>query len=325
MVSNAIKSIVLVPSWVPRWHQYIARTLAPPEQEPKTFEAFASLQMDTWINPQPRALNLVAQGAQITSVKTVSRIIDNSKTWRHASAETANELLFEFVEPLKASTADSTELFYTRSTLLTAGNDWFGGIIEDKEQHFADFLAFIYNPTMLSDSDLEADLNQARGRSAQEIRSDRPLSRQPNMLQDSLFRPRTDLPLPPVTKTGRAHCFQEAMRGACTWRRLIVTEDGHVGLGPQVTEPGDVVCILNDSILPLLLRPEADGDSFKLVGEAYVQGMMFGEVKISEVEEIVLSDKPFVKLAETEPVETELDDSSSESDQSELDPNDLPS
>lgn len=286
-------TLVKVPSWVPRWHQYFARTLAPSEQEPKTFEAFASLKLESVVETHVRGLELITHGARITHVKSVSRTIDNFKTRRQVSAETANEVWVEFIEPLKASTMDPTELFYTLSTLLTAGKDWFGGIIEDREQHFADFLAFMYNPALLSDSEFEADLNKAL-RPTRKNQRDGPPSQQPNMLQDSLFRPRTDLAFPPITKTGRAHCFQEAMRGACTWRRLIVTEDGHVGLGPQVTELGDLVCIFKDAIMPLILRPEADGDKFKLVGEAFIQGMMFGELTISQVEQIVLSDKPFV-------------------------------
>ncbi|KAG6368461.1 hypothetical protein INS49_002668 [Diaporthe citri] len=296
----ADETLVKVPSWVPRWHQYFSRTLAPQEEEPKTFEASASMKTHSVPKTDVRGLELIAYGARVTRVKTVSRIIDASKTLRHTSAKTANKLWVEFIGPLKASTSDPGELFYTLSTLLTAGKDWLGGVIEDREQHFADFLALIYDPILLSGGDpgvlrrrfMEADeggeppkyISWAQG----------PLFQKPNVLQDLLFRPRTDLALPPVAKTGRAHCFQEAMRGACTWRRLIVTENGHVGLGPQATELGDVVCILEGAIMPLILRPEADSDSFKLVGEAYVQGMMFGEVKISEVEQIVLSDKPFV-------------------------------
>lgn len=291
---EADHTLVNVPSWVPRWHQYFARTLAPSELERKTFEVSASINFDSMAKIEVRGLKLITHGAQIARVKIVSRVIDNTKTRRHNSAEMANEVWMEISEHLKASSTNQTELLYALSALLTAGKDWFGGIIEDRQQHFADFLALMYNPALLSDGGFEVERNQALGESKQTDLRDRTISRRPNMLQDSLFRPRTNFVLPPVTKTGRSHCFQEAMRGACTWRRLIVTDSGHVGLGPQVTEPGDVVCILKGAIMPLLLRPEADGDSFKLVGEAYIQGMMFGEYTISQVEQIVLSDKPFV-------------------------------
>ena len=290
-------TLVKVPSWVPRWHQYFARTLAPDERETKTFDASASLSLDSVPKTDVRGLKLIAHGARISRVKSVSHVFDNMATWRSTAHLTANEIWMQISDTLKASITDPSEVLYALSTLLTAGKDCFGGVIKEREQHFADFLAFMY-PIMLHLISVEMYLNQAPGKSTKVDRIDSPLF---ELLTDSLFRPRTDLALPPVTKTGQAHSFQEAMRGACTWRRVVVTEDGHVGLGPQVTEPGDVVCILKDAIMPLVLRPEADGDSFKLVGEAYMQGMMFGEIKISEVEQIVISDKPFVNPVETEP------------------------
>lgn len=171
------------------------------------------------------------------------------------------------------------------SALVTAGKDWSGRIIVDSEQHVADLIALMYYLILLSDQ-FQAYLDEI-GR--------------PNMLQNLLFRPRTNIALPPVTKTGQAHSFLEAMRSTCTTRCILTTEDSRVGLGPQVTKPGDIVCIFMDAMVPLLLRPIAKSDSFKLVGETYIQGMMFGEVTIYQVEQIVLSDKPFV-----DPVELEL-------------------
>lgn len=302
-ISEKIKAddtLIQVPSWVPRWHQYFARTLAPQELEMKTFKTSASISTDLVSRTNVRGLELNTYGARIARVKSVSRIFDSSMTLPHISPETTNEVWIEAFDALKASITDPTEVLYALSTLLTAGKDWFGGIIENREQHFADFLAFMYNPAMFSDGGIEVGLDHAQGGSTRAKWRDGPQRRHPNLLLDSLFRPRTDLALPPVAEQGQAHCFREAMRGACTWRRLLVTDDGHVGLGPQVTEPGDVVCILQDAIMPLVLRPETDGDKFKLVGEAYIQGMMFGEIHIYDVEQIVLSDKPFVSLDEIE-------------------------
>lgn len=297
---QADDTVIKVPSWVPRWHQYFARTLTPQEQEIKTFNACASISTDFVSRAHVRGLELNTYGARITRIRSISQIFDSSMTLRHTSPEMASEVWMEAFDALKASITDPMEVLYTLSSLLTAGKDWFGGIIEDREQHFADFLAFMYNPAMFSDGGTEVDLDHAQGGSTGAKCRDGPQRRHPNMLLEALFRPRTDLALPPVAKPGHAHCFREAMRGACTWRRLLVTDDGHVGLGPQVTEPGDVVCILQDAIMPLVLRHEAEGHSFKLVGEAYIQGMMFGEVPISEVEQIVMSDKPFVNLDEIE-------------------------
>ncbi|KAF7504440.1 hypothetical protein GJ744_002244 [Endocarpon pusillum] len=58
-------------------------------------------------------------------------------------------------------------------------------------------------------------------------------------------------------------------------RRLFSTQRGFLGLGPQILESGDVVCIFPDTPVPLVLRPV--DDYFLLVGECYVDGIMDGE------------------------------------------------
>ncbi|KAL1872966.1 hypothetical protein Daus18300_004106 [Diaporthe australafricana] len=256
------------------------------EYEDKTFNASASLQLDSVANIHIRGLEVITCGAQISRVQNVSPLL---KTWGRTTIHSVSRLCIDVVNSLKSlesSTADLTELLYTMSALVTAGKDWSGRIIEDSEQHFADLVALMYDPVVLSDQ-VETYLYKIE---------------RPNRLQDLLFRPRTDIALPPVTKTGQAHRFLEAMRNACTLRCLLITEDGHVGLGPQVSKLGDVLCILKDATVPLLLRPIAGSDSFKLVGETYMQGMMLGEVTISQVEQIVLSDKPFADPVELEVV-----------------------
>ena len=53
------------------------------------------------------------------------------------------------------------------------------------------------------------------------------------------------------------------------------TEKGYYVLGPKVTQPGDIVCVLFGGKLPFCLRPL--GDRYLLVGECYVHGLMNGE------------------------------------------------
>jgi hypothetical protein len=57
---------------------------------------------------------------------------------------------------------------------------------------------------------------------------------------------------------------------------LIETDDGYLGVGPEGTRPGDLVCILGGSTLPILLRPTGKGQ-YLHVGPAYVLGFMNGE------------------------------------------------
>jgi hypothetical protein len=49
-------------------------------------------------------------------------------------------------------------------------------------------------------------------------------------------------------------------------------------MGPTVLEVGDEVWILAGADVPLILRPSASsGEEYRLVGEAYVHGIMQGE------------------------------------------------
>jgi hypothetical protein len=58
-------------------------------------------------------------------------------------------------------------------------------------------------------------------------------------------------------------------------RRMIRTDTGHIGLAPVLTTAVDKVALLNGASVPVILRPH--GDSWELVGEAYVHGIIFGE------------------------------------------------
>ncbi|OJD30029.1 het domain-containing protein [Diplodia corticola] len=71
-------------------------------------------------------------------------------------------------------------------------------------------------------------------------------------------------------------CFLGMVGIACRGRRLFVTMDGHIGLGPGRMTEGDVIGVLYGSHWPFVLRP--CGDGFLLVGYCYVDGMMHGEI-----------------------------------------------
>ena len=69
-------------------------------------------------------------------------------------------------------------------------------------------------------------------------------------------------------------------------RRLFATRKGYLGLGPASIEVGDAVWIFPGAKVPFVLRPVAspqfentasEPSRFKLVGEAYVHGIMHGE------------------------------------------------
>ncbi len=79
--------------------------------------------------------------------------------------------------------------------------------------------------------------------------------------------------------------FQQATRN----RRFFITEEGHMGLGPRLTKPGDLVCVLLGSRVPFILR--AVDDYHVLVGECYCHGLMEGEaVQSLNAGKLVLQD-----------------------------------
>lgn len=70
----------------------------------------------------------------------------------------------------------------------------------------------------------------------------------------------------------------------CNGRRLFMTNDGHIGIGPRAMEPGDEVVVLFGGITPFIVRSiwqrrkESEGHgSYRFVGESYVHGFMKGE------------------------------------------------
>jgi hypothetical protein len=76
---------------------------------------------------------------------------------------------------------------------------------------------------------------------------------------------------------GDADAFWFNMSLGCEGRCFYITENGYYGLGPWITEPGDVCYILLGANVPFVLRSGVGDGGFKLVGETYTHGLMLGE------------------------------------------------
>lgn len=100
----------------------------------------------------------------------------------------------------------------------------------------------------------------------------------------------------------RATFFHTAVMRVCYGRRYFLTTGGYMGIGPTAMKVGDVVCVARGASVPLILRERRTfvGDGViqafnahyerRLVGEAYVHGIMDGEAyDESQLEEILLS------------------------------------
>jgi hypothetical protein len=73
-------------------------------------------------------------------------------------------------------------------------------------------------------------------------------------------------------------------------RSFFTTPKGFIGTGPPYAKKGDVVCFFRGARVPFLLRKK--GDCYQLVGEAFVLGLMDGEVE--ELEEAKNGPEEFV-------------------------------
>lgn len=78
-----------------------------------------------------------------------------------------------------------------------------------------------------------------------------------------------------------------AMNSACYGRKIFSTSNGLVGLGDRLTQPGDNICVFRTCKMPLVLRKEPSEKVYKLLGPAYVDGIMYGEALEMEMRGIV--------------------------------------
>ena len=72
-----------------------------------------------------------------------------------------------------------------------------------------------------------------------------------------------------------------AMDATLAGRSIFVTQKGMLGIGPKNVQKGDLVCVLFGGDVPFILRELREVDRGErlniLVGDAYVQGLMYGE------------------------------------------------
>jgi hypothetical protein len=73
--------------------------------------------------------------------------------------------------------------------------------------------------------------------------------------------------------------FHQSFLRACTDRRFFVTRKGYFGTGPHELKDGDEIYIVAGGNLPLVLRPVLNSkpNTFELIGDCYVHGIMYGE------------------------------------------------
>jgi len=75
-----------------------------------------------------------------------------------------------------------------------------------------------------------------------------------------------------IVEDGFAMRWQHMAEEVLVGRKVFATQRGMLGIGPAILRDGDICCLLSGKPLPMILRQ--DGTSYKLVGEAYIRGVM---------------------------------------------------
>jgi hypothetical protein len=96
-----------------------------------------------------------------------------------------------------------------------------------------------------------------------------------------------NFPMPECDPTLLAEGNAAQIRSGIVLRPIFTTTTGNLGLGDDILQPEDLVCVLFGGQKPFILR-KVD-DHYILVGECCVHGMMHGEameqLEAGEVEE----------------------------------------
>jgi hypothetical protein len=65
-----------------------------------------------------------------------------------------------------------------------------------------------------------------------------------------------------------------------TWSgTFFISSDGHLGIGPESTQPGDQIVVLDGARSPFVLRALENSSDYALIGDSFVLGLMHEEVK----------------------------------------------
>ncbi|EPE03851.1 HET domain-containing protein [Ophiostoma piceae UAMH 11346] len=83
------------------------------------------------------------------------------------------------------------------------------------------------------------------------------------------------------THTGQVYTTASFIKN----RVFVTAGDGHIGLAPLGTKPGDIITTVLGCSTCILLRPVGNGSAFQIVGQGYVQGLDDGSGLVGSLPE----------------------------------------
>ncbi|KAF2256372.1 hypothetical protein BU26DRAFT_513206 [Trematosphaeria pertusa] len=233
-----------LPSWVPDWNCKDVVFPFMGYRPANRHHAGTARPMRLLPTEDPKCLSLKGVAVDVVS-EARDRILF---TQLHRSPT----ILKELVQWCLRANVDALTLAKT----LTGGRDVSGTLIQDDEQHLADFIALLQN--------FEIDLH-------------------------AVWPSEASLLSALGARKGNPDRATEAVWRYTCYRAPVLTGGGRLGLGPGAARAGDVVAVLWGGQIPFVLREMEAG--WKFVGDACVGGLMRGEVmelvESGEIEERV--------------------------------------
>jgi hypothetical protein len=81
-----------------------------------------------------------------------------------------------------------------------------------------------------------------------------------------------------VAEPASHFAFKVQCLTACSGRRFALLEDGRIGLVPEWSKVGDEVAVLMGVAVPFVLRPTRYSNTWQVVGDCYIHGIMNAEI-----------------------------------------------
>lgn len=91
------------------------------------------------------------------------------------------------------------------------------------------------------------------------------------------------------------HFYQEHLENLLVSRTIIATRN-HLAIAPDITQPGDVICLLSGCDAPVILRPRTNG-TYILIGDTFIESDQPGQDAMYEqIDDALLSRLEYITL-----------------------------
>jgi hypothetical protein len=281
--SDIHRSGEVTSSWVPQWDHVFRTTLAAWDLDER-FEAAKGFPLDLLNATDETPEVLRVGGIQVGTVGYTG-----SYMWHDVDT---GILALNYLGPFFATESGLRLL----ARVYTAGRNAYGSLTKSTDEALSDFAAYTLLLHDRSITDSQPDDNDVY---AEGLLSEREYYIRDSKSFETIFHMHSELKgrLETLAQKGDAARFQQGALAMCIRRRLFLTLNGFIGLGPDTVQEGDIVTVLSGGDIPYLLRPIANpellsktesassptitqtssGQSYIFVGECYVEGVMCGE------------------------------------------------